>query len=410
MSFFRQAGLGDIQPKIYSFSSFPKPANMAEVTLAEPHRTPYGFIPQTRDDEQKFKDMMATDITPEELTTTLVHLKETFDRISARSDYCLNAKLTVAITKNKDGELGPEVFYTNNPAEGKAAQRLYSKDWVSAIFRDSKFTLLEEYGNFEMDSDFRAKTVEESKLWLNAERDVAESDLPAEIIEHLESWFTSLFKFQFEEYFAFKEKLDSENPNGRTADALRAECVREGQKMKQAQPVVRNMHVPGAKFMHLPFQYKTVSAEKLGEISKRFKTADLTVSRAKALERISASWEHALANRWFYGFEKADGTSGPEELLMQQFHEKCVEAVSTARKTAIACGFHYIPVVDRDRIELSAASRRAIQENSGSNIFFVEYQTPLPIGETNICLYPKTIYWLGRLPKKTGITEERRVI
>lgn len=390
--------------------------------MATEAKGPYGFVRQTREAEAELLTRLASPQTHEEHEETVGSALRIWQKSRARYDYCNNVELRVGHTKLRDN-IVTEFYYVNTPdypsddsPNPKPQKRVHSDGWVSPPFRDSKFTTLQLSGNYEH-GKYPAATIDKSRISVSVDICSDEILVPSEFVEELCKWADSLVRFQFDVYFKFIEDSDASNPdasaNKRTAETLIAACTRKAAKdeLKQTQVVVRNGEDSTARFRHIPLASGCCIKEPLGSISKRSKTTDLAVSRAKSIERVNRSWKPVEEDPWFYGMETASGDrTGQDELLMKEFHDKCIEKIDSTRDTAFACAFNYIPVVDRHNVELSAASRRAIQNNAGSNLFMVEYNTPsrASMVETNIGIYPRTIYWLGRISPRDNATESRR--
>lgn len=386
--------------------------------MATETRGPYGFVRQTRETEAELIEKLSHPPTAEEHEETVTAALRIWNKNKTRHDYCNNVELRVGPTKLRDS-IVTEFFYVNTKdalhahPDGGQQKRVHSEGWITPPFRDSKFSILQLSGNYDY-STYPAQTIDKARISLSVDICSDEKEIPSEFVEELCRWSDDLVKFQFEVYFKYIEDTDAGNPDGgtrRTAESLVAACTRKADKgeLKQTQVVVRNGDDPSARFRHIPLTSGCCSKELLGTVSKRSKTLDLATSRAKSIERVVRSWKPVEEDPWFYGLETADGIkTGPDETLMKEFHDKCVEKIDSTRDTAFACAFGYTPIVDRKNIELSAATRRAIQANAGNNLFFVEYNTPSRVLETNIGIYPRTIYWLGRVMPRESSSSTRR--
>lgn len=383
--------------------------------MTTPEAGPYGFVRQTREQEAEFIAHMLTDITDEEVQTSLAAAKAVWEKDKGRPDYCNNVTLAAGYTKIKE-EIALEIYCTAPHTDPtKPPRRIKSEGWISPPFRDGKFSNLRMYGNYE-NSKFPAMTLDKSKTSLSIELRADESCLLPEFVEDLNKWADALMHFQFETYFGLLELTDESIPDvtaRRTKESLKSACTREAAdgQLKQAQVVVRNGQDADAKYRHIPVNSTVAQKEILNTLSKRSKTgADVAQSRKAAIERVNKSWTNALADPWFYGMTDAAGDRTSNScVLMNEFHEKCVEKIDSTRDTAIACSHGYVPVIGPNKLELSAASREAIDLNGGANLFVIEFQTPAKVLETNIGIYPRTIYWLGRITSpETGPKDQRR--
>lgn len=371
---------------------------------------PHGFIRETKEESALFVAKMALPVTDAEHLETIAVTERILRKRRPHPDYCNNLIFLVGMKTTGKGETATqvmEVYAATPPASGSTAEavRYPGRSFVGPPARDGRFTMLQQCGHYLTGKPkYQAKLPHQAKIKVSIEARKDECDIPAEIAAEASTFLQNLFHTHYETFFDFIEKYDertqSDPTQRRTKESLRAIYDRKGgpDEGKQTQYIVRNGNDPESNFPTVGVSFGAAELVTLGTASKRRKGAAIE-TREDQIKDVENSWADTDADPWFNGYERADGTVGPEQELMREFKQASLEKLRATRDGVDVCKFADVPVVGQNNIEYSFDSRLAIQKNAGSNLIMMELTLPsIPsMCPTNLGIYAKTVFHLGRV-------------